>query len=48
MTSGKPCHRWPVNGHRRCHRHGAGYTRNRVDNRQRGTNGRFIPKDTTL
>jgi hypothetical protein len=25
--SGKPCRRYPVKGHARCHRHGGGWTR---------------------
>lgn len=25
--SGKPCKRYPIAGHKRCHRHGGGWTR---------------------
>ncbi len=43
--SGKPCHRWPCNGHPRCHRHGAGYTRGRVLQCTRNASGRFCKSD---
>lgn len=25
--NGVPCHRWPITGYKRCHRHGGGWTR---------------------
>ena len=44
--TGKPCHRYPITGHRRCHRHGGGYTRdNNKHHTQRNTSGRFCKSD---
>ncbi len=44
--SGKPCHRWPITGHKRCHRHGAGYTRpGRMMHAERDDFGKFCKID---
>ena len=39
----EPCKRWPVNGHKRCHRHGAGYTRGRVNDMSAARAKRWMP-----